>query len=249
MKIALISDIHANLPALQAALISIDLHKPDVIYCLGDLIGHNVWANEVINEIRKRGIATIAGNHDLMVTEIIDGTLKPEPRAGKHYAHDIVGVNETAYLLALPSHIRIEFKYKEEAINILLVHGSPRSVDEYLLENMEETLLASIMEEAKTDILCFGHSHKPYHKIINSVKDDKSVFRHAINTGSIGKPKDGNPQGGYVLLNIDYNSSLRNRESIKVEFIRFDYDIEKAAKAIENSPLPDEFAVSLKQGF
>ena len=64
MRIALFSDIHANLPALEACLQSIEEQKPDAIYCLGDLVGYNIWPNEVINEIRKRGIPTIAGNYD-----------------------------------------------------------------------------------------------------------------------------------------------------------------------------------------
>jgi diadenosine tetraphosphatase ApaH/serine/threonine PP2A family protein phosphatase len=91
------------------------------------------------------------------------------------------------------------------------------------------------MNEAGANLLCVGHSHKPYHRIINP---DKQV----INIGSVGKPKDGNPQGCYVLLTLD------DVNPINVEFIRFDYDIEKAAKGIEESPLPDEFAERLREG-
>src|ERR1700686_5030564 len=72
MKIALFSDIHANLPALEACLKSIEEQKPDAIYCLGDLVGYNIWPNEVINEIRKRGIATIAGNYDFGIGRTSD---------------------------------------------------------------------------------------------------------------------------------------------------------------------------------
>src|SRR4030095_341797 len=64
MKIALFSDVHANLPALEACLKRIEKQKPDAIYCLGDLVGYNIWPNEVINEIRKRGIPTITGTYD-----------------------------------------------------------------------------------------------------------------------------------------------------------------------------------------
>ena len=105
-----------------------------------------------------------------------------------------------------------------------------------------------IMENADADIMCFGHTHKPYHRILNSGKEGQNHFRHAINIGSVGKPKDGNPQGGYVMLTINDNSSVLNKDSINVEFIRFDYDFETAAKAVEESPLPNDYAESLRKG-
>ena len=117
-----------------------------------------------------------------------------------------------------------------------MAHGSPRSVDEYVLEDTDSDYLTELMNESGANILCVGHSHKPYHRIISK---DKQV----INLGSVGKPKDGNPQGCYVLLCIDDTI-----DPVKVEFIRFDYDIKKATKGIEDSPLPDEFAERLKKG-
>lgn len=245
MKIALLSDIHANLPALQAAMESIDKHEPDAIYCLGDLVGYNVWPNEVVSIIQQRKIATLAGNHDLKVP-------KPGERTeatGKNYAYTIVGDKERNYLLTLPAHIRLEFQLNDEKLNVLFVHGSPRSVNEYLFEDMEETLLSEIMQEANADVLCFGHSHKPYHRIINTGTNRENYLRHAINIGSVGKPKDNNPLGCYVLLNIDSDCSITNKEALNVEFIRFEYDVEKAAKAVEESPLPNEFADMLRKGY
>ena len=76
----------------------------------------------------------------------------------------------------------------------------------------------------------------------------KHHFRHAINIGSVGKPKDGNPQRGYVILTINDHSSVLNPDSVQSELIRFDYDIEKAAKAVEDSPLPNDYAESLRKG-
>jgi diadenosine tetraphosphatase ApaH/serine/threonine PP2A family protein phosphatase len=96
--------------------------------------------------------------------------------------------------------------------------------------------------------MCFGHTHKPYHRTLEIADSDKVRYRHAINIGSVGKPKDGNPQGGYVLLHINENSSTLAKDSIQVEFIRFDYDIEKAAKAVEDSSLPNAYAESLRKG-
>lgn len=74
-------------------------------------------------------------------------------------------------------------------------------------------------------------------------------FKHAINTGSVGKPKDGNPQGGFVILTINENSNADAKDSITVQFIRFDYDVEKAARAVEESPLPNEFADMLRKAY
>ncbi|WP_246230230.1 metallophosphoesterase family protein [Mucilaginibacter humi] len=102
-----------------------------------------------------------------------------------------------------------------------------------------------MMNEAKADVLCVGHSHKPYHRVLN----DDSSYKQVINIGSVGKPKDGNPMGCYALLTIDEHSSRESRDSISVEFIRFSYDIEKAAKAVEDSPLPDELADRLRKAY
>lgn len=214
MRIALFSDVHANLPAFKAFFASLDEQKPDAVYCLGDLIGYNIWPNEVIAEIRKRGIATLKGNHD---------------EKAKGYAYEMVTADNRAYLDALPAHIRLEYA----DFQMLLVHGSPRKIDEYVLEDMPEDEVIQMMDAVKADILCVAHSHLPYHRNIR----DKQV----INTGSVGKPKDGDPRGGYVILTIGGN--------IKAEFIRFDYDIEKAANSIIDSPLPDELAERLRKAF
>src|SRR5690606_24153798 len=108
--------------------------------------------------------------------------------------------------------------------NVLFVHGSPRKVNEYLFEDRDEKSMLRIMEQADADIMCFGHTHKPYHRILNSSVEGENHFRHAINIGSVGKPKDSDPRGGYVILTINPDSTVTDKESIKVEFIRFEYD-------------------------
>lgn len=230
MKIALFSDIHANLPAFEAFLVDVDNRKPDAVYCLGDLIGYNIWPNEVINEIRKRGIATLAGNHD---------------HKFNGYAYELVTTENRQYLNTLPAHIKLEFQLNNNQLNVVMAHGSPRSIDEYVLENLDETYIRDMMKGANADILCVGHSHKPYSRVIQS---GGRIYR-TINVGSIGKPKDGNPKGCYVLLTINENSTATTEGNVHVEFIRFDYDVEKAAKAIIDSPLPDELADRLRKAF
>jgi predicted phosphodiesterase len=255
MKIALFSDIHANLPALQACLKDIESRSPDALYCLGDLVGYNIWPNEVIQEIRKRNIPTLAGNYDFGIGRTSDECgcaykTDEEKAMGKisiSYTNSIVKPDERAYLRTLPAHIKIEFQLNEDTLNLLLVHGSPRKINEYLFEDREEKSLLRILEQADADIMCFGHTHKPYHRILLSGDDDKKHFRHAINLGSVGKPKDGDPRGCYVMVTLDENSSVLNKDSVKIEFIRFEYDVEKAARAVEESPLPNEYAKMLRK--
>jgi putative phosphoesterase len=257
MVIALFSDIHSNLPALEACLKSIEQQKPDAVYCLGDLVGYNVWPNEVINEIRKRGIPTIAGNYDQGIGLMSDecgcayktDTEKEMGKISISYTNALVKPDERKYLRTLPAHIRVEFQLNKDKLSLLLVHGSPRKINEYLFEDREEKSLLRIMEEADADVMCFGHTHKPYHRILPSAPTQNAHYRHAINIGSVGKPKDGNPDGCYVLLTIHEESSILSKETVAVEFIRFGYDVEKAAKAVEDSPLPDAYADMLRKGY
>ena len=254
MRIALFSDIHANLPALEAFFSDVERKNPDAIYCLGDLVGYNIWPNEVIREIRKRKIPCIAGNYDFgigrMSNECGCAYKTDEDKANGSvsisFTNQIVEPEERAYLRTLPAHIRVEFQLNEDKLNLLLVHGSPRKINEYLFEDRDEKSLLRIMEQADADIMCFGHTHKPYHRIVS---ENESHYRHAINIGSVGKPKDQDPRGSYVLLTLNENSSVADKDSVQVEFIRFSYDVEKAARAVEESPLPDVYADMLRGGY
>ena len=257
MRIALFSDIHANLPALEAFFKSIDEQAPDAIYCLGDLVGYNIWPNEVINEIQRRGIPTIKGNYDEGIGLMSDECgcaykTDREKDMGKisiSYTNSLVKPEERQYLRTLPAHIRVEFQLNNDKLNLLLVHGSPRKINEYLFEDRDEKSLLRIMSDANADIMCFGHTHKPYHRTLPTELGESQHYRHAINIGSVGKPKDGDPRGCYVLLTNNQDSSITSKEAVQVEFIRFEYDVEKAAKAVEDSPLPSEYADMLRRGY
>lgn len=255
-KIALFSDIHANLPALEAFFEDVDSRKPDFIYCLGDLVGYNIWANEVIDEIRRRNIPTIAGNYDFGIGRMSNDCgcayktdeEKANGSVSISFTNDIIKPEQRQYLRTLPAHIRVEYQLNNDRLSLLLVHGSPRKINEYLFEDRDEKSLLRIMTDADADILCFGHTHKPYHRVLNSGEDGNNHFRHAINIGSVGKPKDGDNRGGYVMLTIDDNSSVLDKDSVEVEFIRFRYDYEKAARAIEDCILPKAYAENLRKG-
>jgi predicted phosphodiesterase len=256
MTIALFSDIHSNLPALESFFEDLDSREVDSVYCLGDLVGYNIWPNEVIDQIRKRRIPTIAGNYDFGIgrnsNECGCAYKTEEDKAnGKvsiSLTNELITGSNRSYLRNLPAHFRVEFQLNDKKLNLLMVHGSPRKINEYLFEDREEKSLLRIMEEADADIMCFGHTHKPYHRILNSGTEKDPHYRHAINLGSIGKPKDADPRGCYVLLSLDENSDFSDKESIRPQFIRFEYDVEKAAKAVEGSRLPNAYAENLRNG-
>lgn len=257
MRIALFSDIHANLPALEAFFQDVEKRDVDSIYCLGDLVGYNIWPNEVTEEIRKKNIPTIAGNYDFGIGRNSDDCgcayktdeEKANGAISISLTNELISDKNRKYLRRLPAHIKVEFQLNEEKLNLLLVHGSPRKINEYLFEDRDEKSLLRILEKADADIMCFGHTHKPYHRILNSGEKGNPHYRHAINLGSVGKPKDGDNRGCYVLLEINENTSLLNKDSVKPEFIRFEYDIEKAAKAVEDSRLPNAYAENLRNGY
>jgi len=242
MKVALFSDIHANIFAFEAMLKDMDSQKPDAVYCLGDLVGYHIYPNEVIDEIRRRGIATLKGNHDEKVENIIT-TPESLSEQGKKYAYHLIREDNRKYLKMLPAHIRLEYKLNSERLNLVFAHGSTRSIDEYILIDTDADYVLEMLKETVADILFIGHSHKPYHRILETTD---GRFKHVINLGSVGKPKDGNPKGCYVILHLNTESATANKSSIEIEFRRVEYDVEASAKAIENSLLPKEFADALR---
>lgn len=256
MKIAFFSDIHANLPALEAVLEDINSQQPDFIYCLGDLVGYNIWPNEVASLIRERRIPTIAGNYDEGIGLSSDDCgcayksdeEKANGSVSISYTNEIVDDETRAYLRMLPRHLSMEFQNNDEKFRILMVHGSPRKINEYLFEDRPEKSLMRILEDANSDILLFGHTHKPYHRVLKYEINSKPAYRHAINIGSVGKPKDGDPRSCYAIVTFDSSFTLYDAKSIKVQIIRVAYDVEKAADAVQNSPLPNAYAAALRNG-
>lgn len=146
----------------------------------------------------------------------------------------------------MPAHIKLEYKLQSETLNLVLAHGSTRSIDEYVLIDTDEKYVLDMMQEACADLLFVGHSHKPYHRIL---EDNDNKFKHVVNIGSVGKPKDGDPRGCYVIVTINSDSSILCKDSIHVEFRRFEYDVEFSAKAIEKSLLPSDFANNIRGAY
>lgn len=256
MRIALFSDVHANLPALESVLADIDRRRPDMLFCLGDLVGYAAWPNEVVEMIRSRGIPTIAGNYDEGVGLNSDDcgcAYKTDEERARgvesiSYTNSVVTDEVRSYLRTLPRHIRVEFGTGENRVTMLMVHGSPRKINEYLFKDRPDRSFHHMMEEAGADVMLFGHTHKPYHKALPYDVNGRTRYRHAINIGSVGKPKDGDPRSCYLLLHVGNTSTPFDAAALGVEFVRVEYDLERAAGAIEQSPLPDAFAGMLRDG-
>lgn len=243
MKIAFFSDIHANLPALETFFEDVEKCQPDFIYCLGDLVGYHIWANEVVDKIREKHIPTIMGNHE---EALLHPSVDKTNLTNKELTREILSEKNSEYLTNLPREIAFSFTNKEEGFRFLLVHGSPKAIDDYLTEDYPEQSVVEMMRQADADVLLCGHTHRPYHRIIEVKTSGKVGYKHIINLGSVGKPKDGDPRICYALLDFDHTLSAKNSASLHVEFRRVAYDVEKAARAIEASVFPNSFAQALR---
>jgi len=236
MKIAVISDVHSNIDALEAVLQDIENRSVDRIISTGDLLGYLPYPNEVVDCFKKNAIESIKGNHDKKVSEhVFDQTLlslktqqEMQSSASLLYTSKTITDDNRTYLRNLPEQARLEIGH----IKILFLHGSPRKIDEYLYE--DEMLLKSISEEMKCDVLVFGHTHIPYHRVIN--------HKHFINAGSVGKPKHGNASSSYVVITIENNH-------ITTEVHYVDYNPYKLCDEIKsNNMISDKLIDSVLNG-
>jgi predicted phosphodiesterase len=246
MHYALISDIHANLPALRAVLTDVDARdNVDAIYHLGDLTGYAPWPNEVVSLLRERGIPGIAGNYDSTVATDYKhcGCRADTPRDEElsHLSYEWTRAHVTGetkqYLGSLPFRVDIRpLGGHVSGPTITLVHGNQTLNTVYVGEDRPDSFLEKMAKDVGArsgDIVCFGHTHKPWQRTVGGVQ--------FINTGSVGRPKDGDWRACYVLLTIDQSGAT-------VEFVRVSYDVDQAASAIRESDLPNEFAEVLKSG-
>lgn len=237
-KIAIISDIHANLPALTTVLKDIDNnYHADEIYCLGDLVDCAPWHNEVIEVIKQRGIPTIMGNHDERIAlnaEVIPmAKHSAEETKARLEAIEYTKVSTTpankTFLSALKENIMIQCgNYR-----CLLVHGSPNSNREYIFEDHPQEDIAPWFEKYEADIIITGHTHYSYIRTIPTVHGAKRI----INAGSVGRTRENiGGKAVYLQLNID------NIGDVTPVLRKLDYDIEATIQGIKASPISDFYA-------
>ena len=233
-RVAVITDIHAHLCALEAVLEAIEWTDVDAVYCGGDLVGYGPRPNEVCRLIEQRGIPTIYGNYDYAIGRDLEDcgcayrdqhdrdlgqlsvawTLQHSDRQSKDF------------MRALPFDLRFELGGRR----VRLVHGSPRRVNEYLFADKPARTFERIAAGADCDVLVFGHTHQPWVAEYGGV-----LF---VNCGSVGKPKDGDPRAAFAVLELEADAVVADIE-------RVEYDVAAVAREVEDAGLPGEYADKL----
>jgi predicted phosphodiesterase len=262
-RLALISDIHGNLPALDAVLADIEAHGlGPVTYCLGDLVGYGPDPTGVIERIRGLGMPTIRGNYD-------DGVGNRRGQCGCYYATDqakqdgaasytftdaALSAEDHEWLAALPDVLRLDM----EGLRVLLAHGSPRKINEYLLPDRTDEQLVRLAVQADADLVCIGHVHVPYHRAMTG-PDGRRI--HYISASSVGKPKDGDPRAGWVEVVIGAENGVRGLAPddaavsaaggagtwVGAVVHRVEYDIQAVLVAMRNAGLPGTLVDALER--
>lgn len=246
MRIALLSDVHANLPALDAVLADIERRGDvDAVYHLGDLVGYSAQPNEVVARLRERGIAGIAGNYDSTVaTDYKHCGCKSESARQEELAHisfeytrGAVTAETKRYLASLPFSLDLRpLGGHLGGPRLVLVHGTPTLNTVYWTEDRSDDFclkMAGTVGLKAGDVIAFGHTHKPWHREIDGIR--------FVNTGSVGRPKDGDPRAGYVLLEL-------GAATPRVELVRVAYDVERTIAGVRSAGLPEDFAEFLRSG-
>jgi putative phosphoesterase len=219
MEIAVIADVHANLPAFEAVLE--DIGGLEIFSC-GDIVGYNPFPNETLEIFSKRGIAGIIGNHDQALLIGDTGWFNASAAQSINWSRDRVSNKNRGYLQSLPEIFQNE-KFKA-------VHGSPRNLlYEYVFPECPEETLSSFLKD--TDVLVLGHTHIPF------IKQMKKGL--VFNPGSVGQPRDGDHRASYAIY---------DPEKGKVNIKRVSYDIDRVAKEIEKKGLTGDLAERLYKG-
>ena len=210
--IAIISDIHGNLPALKAVLD--DMGKVELIICAGDLVGYNPYPNEVIQEVKMRKMICIRGNHDRAVIYDDYSSMNGYAASAAMWTKRNLTRANMEYLLSLRDNIIFDYHGKKIASH----HGAPFDEDFYVYP---EDATEDLLNYDNGDILILGHTHVPFIKNFGK--------RYIINPGSVGQPRDGDPRASYIIADID---------NLIFTLRRVKYDIEEVVSRIHEENLP-----------
>ena len=246
VRYALISDIHANLPALEAVLRAMGARaRVDATYHLGDLVGYAPWPNEVVETLLTAGIPGVAGNYDSTVAtdykhcgcQYEDSRQEELSHVSYTWTRAHVSPRTKAFLGGLPFRIDIRPNGGHVAgPTVTLVHGNQTLNTVYVHRDRPDAFLEKMgagLGARAGDVVCFGHTHVPWHRVVHGI--------HYVNSGSVGRPKDGDWRASYVVLDV-------TGHDVSVDIVRVEYDVEAAATGIVDSGLPADFADHLRQG-
>lgn len=239
MRYAIISDIHGNREALDAVLEHLEHENCDEVLCLGDIVGYGAEPGYCVDVVRDRCKSVVAGNHDYAVLGRINiDYFNPHARQATLWTRDQLDESQKKYLSDLPLTVVLD--------DLTIVHGSLESPE--LFDYIQTSYDAYLSMEKLTNKVCFiGHSHVPISFLLDDVitysvdseVDLSGVKKAIVNVGSVGQPRDNNPQASYAI----YDS-----ETEKVRICRIGYDIERSAAKILDAGLPDFLAERLIVG-
>jgi putative phosphoesterase len=233
--IALLSDVHGNLPALEAVLDDAGHREVAEIWNLGDMLGYGPFPNEVLGRLREVAKVNIVGNYDRKVLDFArkrDKWKRKKPPA-KYIAFQWNDAHLDAagrdFLTSLPEQAR----RMVGGLDVLLVHGSPASIDELLNSDTSRQRFGELARFAQADVVVCGHSHEPFVRHIDDV--------WFVNPGSVGRPEAGDWRASYAVLEF-------SGENLKVGHRRVPYDIDRVARAVHAAGLPGEFIDVFRKG-
>jgi len=241
MRVAVVSDIHGNIHALEAVLGALEADKPDELWCLGDLVGYGARPNECCSAIEARASICLAGNHDLAVRGTIDlAEFSGDAGAAAAWTRIVLSDEARTYLDGLEP----QGKRSDTA----LFHASARDpIWEYVLSDEAAFTTLALTEES---IVLVGHSHVALHISLNGGvlegglapegrELDLREGRWLLNPGSVGQPRDGDARAAYLVLDFDAHTA---------SFHRIDYDVERTQREIREAGLPEALAARLSAG-
>jgi len=240
VKYALISDVHANLEALEAVLARIEQIEVDETICLGDVVGYNASPNECVDRIRGLDIPSLCGNHDAVACGIEEPWgFNPIALSAALWTRETLTQDNLDWLKELPDNLEYQ--------HFLAAHGSPTDRDCYLFSWEDVLPHVPYISEREHSLCFFGHTHSPGifsadgmytvdEESRFALGDDKTFF---INPGSVGQPRDGDPRAAFGL----YDSEKKEYELVRVE-----YPVQAAADRILDAGLPHFLAERLFLG-
>jgi len=234
-RVAVLTDIHGNLPALQASLRAVEAIGVDAVFCGGDLVGYGPHPNQVCRLIEEQAIPTIYGNYDYAIARDREDcgcayVTQHDRQLGQRsvaWTLEHTDQHSKDFMRGVPFDLRFDLGKQR----VRLVHGSPRKVNEYLFEDKPARTFERIAALSDCDVLVFGHTHKPWIHSYGGVL--------LVNCGSVGKPKDGDPRAAFAVL------ELEDAGRVKASMERVGYDAEAVAREVEAAGLPGEYAVQL----